>query len=81
MEDFSEIFKEDLTIEDRIKMDPAKVQLVEGHEKIQIFHPKACNKIPAYLRRAADKELERMLAGGLLEPVEEYSGTVSRGFF
>ena len=81
MEDFSEVFKEELTIEDRIKMDPVKVQLVEDHEKIQIFHPKACNEIPAYLRRAADKELEIMLAGGLLEPVEEYSETVSRGFF
>ena len=81
MEDFSEIFKEDLTIEDRIKMEPVKVQLVEGHEKIQTFHPKACNEIPAYLRSAADKELARTLAGGLLERVEEYSETVSRGFF
>merc|ERR1712030_223642 len=81
MEDFSEVFKEDLTIEDRIKIDPVKVQLVEDHEKIQIFHPKACNEIPAYLRGAADKELARMFAGGLLEPVEEYSETVSRGFF
>merc|ERR1711888_392378 len=81
MKDFSQVFKEDLTIEDRINMDPVKVQLVEDHENIQVFHPKACNEIPAYLRSAADKELERMLAGGLLEKVEEYSETVSRGFF
>merc|ERR1712082_328171 len=79
--DFNRVFKEDLTIEDRINMDPVKVQLVEDHENIQVFHPKACNEIPAYLRRAADKELERMLAGGLLEKVEDYSETVSRGFF
>ena len=40
------------------------MQLVEDHEKIEIFHPKACNEIPAYLKDAADKELARMLAGG-----------------
>ena len=57
MKDFSQVFKEDFTIEDRINMDPVKVQLVEDHEKIQVFHSKACNEIPAYLRRAADKEL------------------------
>ena len=62
-------------------MDPVKVQLVEDHESINIFHPKACNEIPAYLKEAADKELARMLEGGLLEKVEEYSPTVSRGFF
>ena len=81
MKDFSQVFKEDLTIEDRIEMDPVKIQLVENHEEIPVYHPKAANEIPAYLRAAADKELNRMIAGGLLEKVEEYSETVSRGFF
>ena len=62
-------------------MDPVKVQLVEDHENIEVYHPKACNEIPAYLKNAADKELSRMLEGGLLEPVHEYSPTVSCGFF
>ena len=75
MKDFSQVFKEDLTIEDRIEMDPVKVQLVENHEEIQVYHPKAANEIPAYLRNAADKELNRMLAGGLLEKVEAVSYT------
>merc|ERR1712215_526365 len=44
MEDFKEVFKEDLTIEDRIEMDPVRVPLVESHEDIQIPHPKAANK-------------------------------------
>merc|ERR1712030_119190 len=81
MKDFSQVFKEDLTIEDRIEMDPVKIKLVENHEEIPMYHPKAANEIPAYLRAAADKELNRMLAGGLLEKVEEYSPTVSREFF
>ena len=73
--------KEDLTKEDRIEMDPVKVQLVENHESIDVYHPKACNEVPAYLKNAADKELSRMLEGGLLEQVHEYSPIVSRGFF
>ena len=81
MEDYKEVFKEDLTIEDRIEMDPIRVQLVENHEDIPIPHPKAANEIPAYFREAADRELARMLAGGLLEKVEEYTETVSRVFF
>merc|ERR1712055_549773 len=81
MKDFSQVFKEDLTIEDRIKMEPVKIKLVENHKDIPVYHPKAANEIPAYLCAAADKELNRMIAGGLLEKVEEYSETVSRVFF
>ena len=67
LEDYQEVFKEDLTIDDRIEMEPVRVGLVENHEDIPIPHPKAANDIPAYLREAADRELARMLAGGLLE--------------
>merc|ERR1712030_222333 len=81
LKDFSQVFKEDLTIEDRINIDPVKVTLVENHKDIPVFHPKSANEIPAYLRDAADRELNRMIAGGLLEKVEDYSETVSRGFF
>ena len=62
-------------------MQPVRVGLVENHQDIPIPHPKAANDIPAYLREAADRELARMLAGGLIEKVEEYTETVSRGFF
>merc|ERR1711984_16057 len=64
MKDFSQVFKEDLNIEDRIKMEPVKIKLVENHKDIPVYHPKAANEIPAYLRAAADKELNRMIAGG-----------------
>merc|ERR1712055_1075622 len=36
LKDFSQVFKEDLTIEDRINIDP-----VENHQDIPVFHPKA----------------------------------------
>merc|ERR1712208_78807 len=81
MRDFSHVFKEDLTIEDRINIPPVQVKLVENSQDIPVFHPKCANEIPAYLRDAADRELNRMVAGGLLEKVDDYSETVSRGFF
>ena len=81
LRDYTQVFKEDLSKEDRIQMDPVVVELVPDHENIEVYHPKACNEVPAYLKNAADKELKRMLEGGLLEPVHEYSPIVSRGFF
>merc|ERR1712030_33677 len=36
LKDFSDVFKEDLTIEDRINMDPVKVTLVENHKDIPV---------------------------------------------
>ena len=75
------MFKEDLSKHDRIDMDPVVVDLIPNHEQVEVFHPKACNEVPAYLKNAADKELKRMLEGGLLEPAPGYSPIVSRGFF
>ena len=37
--------------------------------------------MPAYLQQAAEKEIRRMLDGGLLEEVTGHSEHVSRGFF
>ena len=39
------------------------------------------NEVPAYLQQAAEKEIRRMLDGGLLEEVTGHSEHVSRGFF
>ena len=46
-----------------------------------MFHPKVANEVPAYLQQAAEKEIRRMLDGGLLEEVTGHSEHVSRGFF
>ena len=48
-------------------MDPVVANLIPDHEQVEVFHPKACNEVPAYLKTAAEKELKRMLEGGLLE--------------
>ena len=40
LRDFRDIFKEDLGKEDRIDIDPIKIDLVENHADIHTFHPK-----------------------------------------
>ena len=75
------MFKEDLSKEDRIDMDPVVVDLIPDHEQVEVFHPKASNEVPPYLKTAAEKELKRMLEGGLLEEAPGFSKHVSRGFF
>ena len=57
------------------------VDLVPNHEDIQVFHPKLGMEVPAYMEKAARKELQRMLNAGMLEPIHTYTNTVSRGFF
>ena len=81
LRDFPEVFKEDLGKEDRIDMEPVVVDLIPDHKKIKVFHPKTSTEVPAYLQKAAEKELKRMLEGGLLEETNGYTEHVSRGFF
>ena len=78
---FPEVFFKYLRKEDRIEMEPVVVDLVPNHEEIKVFHPNLSTDVPAYLQKAAEKELQRMLAGGLLEPISGYTEHVSRGFF
>merc|ERR1712030_65974 len=81
LRDYPEVFNEDLSKEDRINMDPVVVDLIPDHEQVEVFHPKASNEVPAYLKTVAEKELKRMLKGGLLEEAHGFSKHVSRGFF
>ena len=79
--DYDDVFKEDLDENDRIQMEPVVVDLVENHQEIETYHPKTPLDVPAYLEEAARKELQRMLTAGMLEPVQGYTTTLSRGFF
>ena len=57
------------------------VDLVPNHEDIQVFHLKLGMEVPAYMEKAAQRELQRMLNAGQLEPITTYTKYVSRGFF
>ena len=81
MRDFPDVFKEDLEKEDRIDIAPIKIDLVNNHEDIHVFHPKTAVDVPAYMEEAARKELARMLKAGMIEQIEGYTENLSCGFF
>ena len=77
LKDFPEVFKEDLGKEDRIDCEPIVEDLVQNHEDIQVFYPMLGMEVPAYMEKAAQKELQRMLNAGMLEPLQGYTENVS----
>ena len=78
LRDFSDIFKETLTREDRLNIPPIKIDLEEGHQNIQTYKPM---KVSPYMEPAAKKELSRMVEAGMLEEIDYYTEHLSRGFF
>ena len=77
LKDFSDIFKETLTREDRLNIPPIKIDLEEGHQNIQTYKPRT----PMEVSPAAKKELSRMVEAGMLEEIDCYTEHLSRGFF
>ena len=68
--EFSDVFKEDLGKEDRIDIEPIKIDLVDNHQDIHVFHPTTAVDISPYMEAAARKELARMLNAGMIEEIQ-----------
>ena len=81
LRDFSDIFKETLSKEDRLDVPPIKIDLVQGHQNIQTFKPKTPIEVSPYMEQAAKKELSRMVEAGMIEEIDYYTEHLSRGFF
>ena len=79
--EFSDVFKEDLGKEDRIDIEPIKIDLVDNHQDIHVFHPTTAVDISPYMEAAARKELARMLNAGMIEEIQGYTKNLSHGFF
>ena len=75
------VFKDDLDKNDRLHVDPVKLELVDNYEEISPTNHMILFPTPRHLQAAADKELEKLLAAGVLEPVEQSTDWFSRGFF
>ena len=65
LRDYADIFKETITREDRLKIPPIKIDLVEGHEKIETFKPKTPMEVSSYLEPAAKRGLHCRLSQSL----------------
>ena len=78
---FPEVFKEDLTPEDRLDIEPVKITLKPGHEDAQMYNARIPIQTPRYLEKAADRELKRIMKSGALEPVTWPTRAACRAFF
>ena len=78
--DFTDIFKEDLGCEDRIDIEPIRIDLVENHQEIPCFKPKTAIDVSSYMEAAAKKELARLIDAGMIEEIEHYTENLSLGF-
>ena len=72
LRDYADIFKEILTREDRLNIPPIKIDLVEGHERIETFKPKTPMEVSPYL--------ERMFEAGMLEEIDCWTEHLSSFF-
>ena len=73
------VFKRDLGPEDRVNLDPVKVELIDssrdmGNAMIPV-------ETPRHLQDPAAEELARLLKSGCLEPVHHPTDNCSRVFF
>ena len=76
---FASVFKRDLGKEDRIHMDPVKVELID--ESRTMGNCMIPTEMPRHLQDAAAEELARLLKGGCLEPAPHPTSTCSTAFF
>ena len=76
---YSAVFKRDLGKEDRINIDPVKIELID--ESRTMGNAMIPTETPRQLQDAAAEELARLLKTGCLEPVYYLTSTCSRAFF
>ena len=81
LKQFPEVFKEDLTPDDRLNIEPVKITLKPGHVNVPMYNARVPIPTPRYLERAADKELTRIMKSGALEPVTWPTQSACRAIF
>ena len=76
---YASVFKRDMDKEDRINIDPVRVELID--ESRTMGNAMIPTETPRHLQDAAAEELARLLKSGCLEPVHHPTSTCSRAFF
>ena len=76
---YSSVFKRDLEKEDRVNMDPVKINLINS--SADMGNAMTAVETPRHLQDAAAEELSRLLKAGILEPVHHPTKNCSRAFF
>ena len=73
MKKYDKVFKDELDKNDRLKIYPIKLELVNDYEKIRPTNHMIPSPTPRYLQNRADKELDKLLRAGVLESVVKAS--------
>ena len=81
LKEFSEVFKTELSKEDRIKIDPVKVETVMNYKSFKPVNRMTPIETPLHLQPAAKKELQKMMNAGFLEECKAPTDYCSRAFF
>ena len=76
---YASVFKRDLGKEDRVAMDPVKIDLVDN--SANMGNATTAVETARHLQDAAAEELFRLLKAGILEPVHHPTKNCSRAFF
>ena len=81
LKEFKDMFKTELTINDRIDLPPVNIEGVANKASFRPIKKTAAIETPLHLQSAAGKELSKMLKAGFLEESHQSSDHCSRGFF
>ena len=81
MQKYHKVFKDQLDKNNCLKIDTIKLELVYNYEEIHPTNHMIPFPTPCHLQDAADKELDKLLKAGVLEPVEHATDCCSCGFF
>ena len=76
---YSSVFKRDLGKEDRVNIDPVKINLINS--LADMGNAMTAVETPRHLQDAAAEELSRLLKAGILKPVPHPTKNCSRAFF
>ena len=75
------VFKDELDKNDHLDIEPLKLELIDNYDDVPPTNHMTPFATPRHLQEAANKELSKLLAAGVLEKVEHPTEWCSRGFF
>ena len=78
---FADVFKKELTPQDRVHMPPVKLETTSVSSSIRPLNCMTPIETPLHLRKAANRELQKILKAGMIERCHHPTEWCSRGFF
>ena len=81
MKEYKDIFKTELSTEDRIDIEPVVIDTVDNFKSFKPVNHMTAIECPLHLQSAAKKDLKKMMDAGFLEKCKKPTSYCSRAFF